>query len=61
MVQATSREHESSTAGGPELHEQHELHELPLPRPPPSLDTPVLTMLGDQDGVVDLEAAEETA
>lgn len=36
-------------------------HELPLPRPPPSFDTPVLTMLGDHDGVVDFEAAQETA
>ena len=35
--------------------------ELPLPRPPPSFDTPVLTMLGDHDGVVDFEAAQETA
>lgn len=36
-------------------------HELPLPTPPPGFSTPVLTMVGDQDLVVDVEAARETA
>ena len=36
-------------------------HELPLPTPPPGFSTPVLTVVGDQDLVVDVEAAQETA
>ena len=36
-------------------------HELPLATPPPGFRTPVLTMVGDQDLVVDVEAARETA
>lgn len=36
-------------------------HELPMPRPPPGFSTPVLVMVGDQDVVVDVEAAQETA
>jgi len=36
-------------------------HELPMPRPPPGFSTPVLVMVGDQDVVVDVEAARETA
>jgi len=36
-------------------------HELPMPRPLPSFSTPVLVMVGDQDVVVDVEAARETA
>ncbi|KAL3137783.1 hypothetical protein ABBQ38_005042 [Trebouxia sp. C0009 RCD-2024] len=35
--------------------------ELPLQRPGPDFSTPVLALCGDQDVVVDLEAAEETA
>ena len=36
-------------------------HELPIPRPLPDFSTPVLVMVGDQDVVVDVEAARETA
>ncbi len=36
-------------------------HELPMPTPPPSFNTPVLVMVGDQDVVVDVDAARETA
>lgn len=35
--------------------------ELPLQFPGPDFSTPVLALCGDQDVVVDLEAAEETA
>ena len=35
--------------------------ELPLQKPKPGFTTPVLTLIGDQDLVVDFEAAEETA
>ena len=35
--------------------------ELPLQKPGPDFSTPVLALCGDQDVVVDLEAAEETA
>ncbi|KAL0034437.1 hypothetical protein WJX79_002369 [Trebouxia sp. C0005] len=36
-------------------------HELPMPKPLPGFSTPVLVMVGDQDVVVDVEAAQETA
>ncbi len=36
-------------------------HELPMPPPPPNFSTPVLVMVGDEDVVVDVEAARETA
>ena len=36
-------------------------HELPMPKPLSSFSTPVLVMVGDQDVVVDVEAARETA
>ena len=36
-------------------------HELPMPKPPVGFSTPVLVMVGDQDVVVDTEAARETA
>ncbi len=36
-------------------------HELPMPKPLPDFSTPVLVMVGDQDVVVDVEAARETA
>ena len=35
--------------------------ELPLQRPRPDFSTPVLALVGDQDLVVDLVAAQETA
>lgn len=35
--------------------------ELPLQRPGPDFSTPVLALVGNQDLVVDVEAAEETA
>ena len=35
--------------------------EVPLPPAPPHLNTPVLTLVGDQDAIVDFQAAEETA
>ena len=36
-------------------------HELPMPKPLVGFSTPVLVMVGDQDVVVDAEAARETA
>ena len=36
-------------------------HELPIQRPPDGFTTPVLSLVGDQDFVVDVEAADETA
>lgn len=36
-------------------------HELPIQKPPDGFNTPVLSLVGDQDFVVDVEAADETA
>ena len=36
-------------------------HELPIQRPPAEFVTPVLSLVGDKDFVVDIPAADETA
>ena len=36
-------------------------HELPIQKPPAGFATPVLSLVGDKDFVVDIPAADETA